>query len=64
MEEWLNSCVLLQAAQGFIGSNPGRGHGTAHRATRGGVPRATTRRTHNEEYTTMYQGALGRKRKK
>ena len=30
----------------------------------GSVPHATTRRTHNEEYTTMYQGALGRKRKK
>ena len=25
---------------------------------------ATTRRTYNEEYTTMYWGALGRKRKK
>ena len=30
----------------------------------GSVPHATTRRTHNEEYTTMYLGALGRKRKK
>src|SRR3712207_7249434 len=28
------------------------------------VPHATTRRTHNEEYTTMYRGTLGRKRKK
>ena len=31
---------------------------------RGSVPHATTRRTHNEEYTTLYWGALGRKRKK
>ena len=30
----------------------------------GGVPHATARRTHNGEYTTMYWGALGRKRKK
>ena len=30
----------------------------------GGVPHATTGRTHSWEYTTMYQGALGRKRKK
>ena len=30
----------------------------------GSVPHATTRRTHNAEYTTMYRGALGRKRKK
>ena len=30
----------------------------------GGVPHATTRGTHNKEYATMYQGALGRKRKK
>ena len=30
----------------------------------GSVPHATTRRTHSNEYTTMYQGALGRKRKR
>ena len=28
--EWLSSCAPLQAAQCFVGSNPGRGHGTAH----------------------------------
>ena len=28
------------------------------------IKAATTRRTHNKEYTTMYQGALERKRKK
>ena len=27
--EWLSSCASLQAAQCFVGSNPGRGHGTA-----------------------------------
>ena len=31
--EWLSSRALLQAAQCFVGSNPGHGHGTAHQAT-------------------------------
>ena len=31
--EWLSSCAPLQAAQCFVGSNPGRGHGTAHQTT-------------------------------
>ena len=33
MAERLSSCTLLQAAQCFISSNPGRGHGPAHQAT-------------------------------
>ena len=31
--EWLSSRAPLQAAQCFVGSNPGRGHGTAHQTT-------------------------------
>uniref|UniRef100_A0A9L0JKG0 Cadherin like and PC-esterase domain containing 1 n=1 Tax=Equus asinus TaxID=9793 RepID=A0A9L0JKG0_EQUAS len=31
--EWLSSRALLQAAQCFVGSNPGHGHGTAHQTT-------------------------------
>ena len=31
--EWLSSRAPLQAAQCFIGSNPGRRHGTAHQTT-------------------------------
>ena len=62
--EWLSSCAPLQAAQCFVGSNPGRGHDTDHQTTLRQRPHTTTRRTHNEEYTTMYRGALGRKRKK
>ena len=31
--EWLSSRALLQAAQCFVDSNPGRGHGTAHQTT-------------------------------
>ena len=33
MAEWLSLCAPLQAAQCFVGSNPGRGHGTAHQTT-------------------------------
>ena len=36
--EWLSSRAPLQAAQCFIGSNPGCGHGTAHQATLGQRP--------------------------
>ena len=31
--EWLSSRAPLQVAQCFIGSSPGRGHGTAHQTT-------------------------------
>ena len=31
--EWLGSRAPLQAAQCFVGWNPGRGHGTAHQTT-------------------------------
>ena len=31
--EWLSSHAPLQVAQCFVGSNPGRGHGTAHQTT-------------------------------
>ena len=31
--EWLSSHAPLQAAQCFLGSNPGHGHGTAHQTT-------------------------------
>ena len=29
--EWLSSHTPVQAAQCFVGSNPGRGYGTAHK---------------------------------
>ena len=31
--EWLSLRAPLQAAQCFVGSNPGHGHGTAHQTT-------------------------------
>ena len=33
VDEWLSSRALLQATQCFVGSNPGRGHGTTHQIT-------------------------------
>ena len=36
--EWLSSRAPLQAAQCFVGSNPGRGHGTARQTTLGRRP--------------------------
>ena len=33
MAEWLSSRAPLQAAQCFVGLNPGRGHGTARQTT-------------------------------
>ena len=33
MAKRLSSCAPLQAAQCFIGSNPGHRHGTAHQTT-------------------------------
>ena len=40
------TCSAL-VAQGFTGLDPGYRHGTAHQAMLGGMPHATTRRTHN-----------------
>ena len=33
MAEWLSSRTPQQASQCFVGSNPGRGHGTARQTT-------------------------------
>ena len=33
LAKWLSSRAPLQEAQCFVGSNPGRGHGTAHQTT-------------------------------
>ena len=33
MAEWLSLRAPLQAAQCFVGLNPGHGHGTAHQTT-------------------------------
>ena len=64
MAEWLSSCAQLQVAQCFLVQILGVDMALLIKPRWGSVPHATTRRTHNEEYTTMYWGALGRKRKK
>ena len=52
------------AAQGFAGSDPGRGQGTAHQAMLRQCPTCHNQKDPQLEYTTMYWGALGRRRKK
>src|SRR3712207_1717504 len=51
------------AAQGFAGSDPGRGHGTAHEAMLRWRPTWHSQRDLQLEYTTVYWGALGRRRR-
>ena len=50
-------------AQGFAGSDPGRRHSTAHQAMMRWQPTCHNWKDLQLKYTTMYQGALGRKRK-
>uniref|UniRef100_A0A9L0T252 Uncharacterized protein n=1 Tax=Equus caballus TaxID=9796 RepID=A0A9L0T252_HORSE len=63
--EWLSSHAPLQAAQCFVGSNPGQGHGTAHPAT---LRRRLASHNWKDPQLRIYNcvpgRALGRKRKK
>ena len=64
MAEWLRSHAPLQAARGFVGSNPGRGHGTTHQTT---LRQRPTYHNYKDPQRRIYNyvlGALGRKRKK
>ena len=47
------------AAQGFAGSDPGRGHGTAHQATLRRRPTYLNWKDLQLEYTAVYWGASG-----
>ena len=51
------------AAQGFAGSDPGRGQGTTHWAMLRRHPTCHHCRDPQLKYATMYWGALGRKKK-
>ena len=62
MAKWLGLCSA-SAAQGFAGWNPGRGRGTTHQATLRQCPTYHNQKDPELKYTTMYRGALGRKRK-
>ena len=51
------------AAQGFAGSDPGRVQGTAHQAMLRRWPTQHSQKDLQLEYTTMYWGSLGRRRR-
>ena len=54
----------VSAARGFAGLAPGRRHGTARQATVRERPTQHNQRHVQLEYTAMYRGALGRRRRK
>ena len=64
MAEWLRLHTPLQAAQCFISSNPGRGHGMAHQNHAEVASHMPQVEGPQLKYTTMYWGAMERKRKK
>ena len=63
MAKWLGSCALLHRPRVSPVRVLGTDMASLVRPCWGSVPHATTGRTYNQKYTTMYQGALGRKRK-
>ena len=63
MAEWLSSHTLLQWPRVSPVQILGTDMAPLIKPCWGGIPHATARRTHNWKYTTMYRGALGRKRK-
>ena len=63
--EWSSSHAPLQRPRvSLVGSDPGRGHGTAHQATLRQHPTEHNQRDPQLKYTTMYWGDLGRKSRK
>ncbi|XP_070448319.1 TM2 domain-containing protein 1 isoform X1 [Equus przewalskii] len=62
--EWLKFACSALVAQGFAGLDPGRGHGTTHQAVPRWHPTLHNQKDLQLEYTTMYWGDLGRRRKK
>ena len=51
-------------SQGFPGSDPGHGHGTARQAMLRWRPTQHNQKDLQLEYTTMYWGGFGEKKKK
>src|SRR3712207_5391944 len=63
--EWLSSRAPLQAAQCFVSSNPGRGHGTAHQTTLRQRPTCHNwKDSQRRIYDYVPGGVWGKKRKK
>ena len=56
--KFVRSAVVAQ------GLDPGRGHGTARRATLGRRPTSHNQKDLQVRYTTMYRGGLGNKAEK
>ena len=62
--EWLSSCAPLQAAQCFVGSNPGHGHGTAHQTTLRQRPTGHSWKDPQLRLYTYVPGGFGEKKEK
>ena len=62
--EWLSSCALLRRPRASpVWILGGHGHGTAHQPTLRQASHMPQLEGPTTKYTTMYWGALGRKRK-
>ena len=62
--EWLSSRAPLQAAQCFIGSNPGHGHGAAHWATLRWRPTCYNWKDPQRRICNYVPGGFGEKKEK
>ena len=62
--EWLSSRAPLQAAQCFVGSNPGPGHGTAHQTTLRQRPTCHNKKDPQRRIYNYVLGGFGEKRGK
>ena len=64
MAKWLSLCAPLQAAQCFVGSNPGRGHGTAHQTTLRQRPTCHNSKGPQRRIFNYVLGGFGEKKEK
>ena len=62
--EWLSSRAPLQVAQCFVGSNPRRGHGTAHQTTLRQRPTCQTMKYPQQRIYNYVPGGFGEKKEK
>ena len=62
--EWLSLRAPLQAAQCFVSSNPGRGHGTAHQTTLRQRPTCHNYKNPQRRIHNYVPGGFGEKKEK
>ena len=62
--KWLSSCAPLQAAQCFVGSNPGHGHGIAHQTTLRQHPICHNQKDPQRRIYNYVPGGFGEKKEK